>query len=292
MQSPVTSRPPSQGNRDVVGGVLSVGNAKQEIFSERPMTAKSVEQRFPLRPATSGMLRPTNRPFDGVPIIGRQTLVPSAIASLKGPGYTQQGQPPGPRGTIKPGSKLGAAEDKPISSVPAEHEVTVPKEHKRETEILQPKFDAQEPEVEMRFMDPTTNTLHFSMREMVPEIYQEMLDVSRSQQIDNRNFVSHYELGGDGFPMFWKNTTYGEANEQAAAAITDNSAAQDRSFINWVQRQKLYYGDVLTKEAQAQVGSGLLLQQRCPQSGGTTPCGSHRSGCDPGDRIRRSSNGC
>jgi len=103
-----------------------------------------------------------------------------------------------------------------------------------------------------RSLDLTSNSITYGIREAAPEVYEDMLDVSRASQAENANFVSQCDFS-DGFPMFMRKTAYEEANERAAATVQDNSAAQARSFHNWINRQRYYFGDLLTPEASAQI---------------------------------------
>ena len=116
---------------------------------------------------------------------------------------------------------------------------------------------------ESQYIDFTTNKMFYGIQEVSPEIYAELLEISKPEQVDNRNFSSQYDLGGDGFDAFMKNTSYGEANELVANTISGSSAAQERSFATWMQRQKLYYSDLLSEEGMAKVRWMAIALSHC-----------------------------
>lgn len=103
-----------------------------------------------------------------------------------------------------------------------------------------------------RSLDLTSHSVAYGIREAAPDIYDEMLDITKPSQAENANFASQCDFS-DGFPMFMRKTAYEEANERLATTIQDNGAAQARSFHNWIKRQRTYFGDLLTPEAAARV---------------------------------------
>ena len=107
----------------------------------------------------------------------------------------------------------------------------------------------------------TTNEQFYGFRDMYPELYDAAAAATRARPAENLTFKSAYSdslKAGSG--EYWKQflcTTYGRTNASVHKGAAEASAALDPGFVAWVQKQRLYYGDLLTDAAAAKMDTAL-----------------------------------
>jgi hypothetical protein len=103
---------------------------------------------------------------------------------------------------------------------------------------------------------PVCTTYHsgYNFRDDHPEMYQQAVDSTRSKPVPNFTFVSDWgdslKRGSDPVwrERFMKSTYTAANNDTYPHFVTDFDATKERTFFDWMQRQKTYYGELMTPE--------------------------------------------
>ncbi|GLI58410.1 hypothetical protein VaNZ11_000112 [Volvox africanus] len=92
----------------------------------------------------------------------------------------------------------------------------------------------------------------FNLRSAYPEVYDQALRDTKVEQPPNSTFISEWgnslKSGADEVQKLYMRTTYNTLNDEVVKFKTDAEAVREREFFKWMQKQKSFYGDLLSKD--------------------------------------------
>eukprot|EP00892_Ulva_mutabilis_P011736 jgi/Ulvmu1/8935/UM005_0026.1 len=103
----------------------------------------------------------------------------------------------------------------------------------------------------------TTNDQYYGFRRLYPAVYKTAAEASKAVPAANMLFTSEYaDSLKKGAGPYWRRflqTTNQVINNSARPPKLDDQVKQDQCFFSWMQRQRLYYGDLLSDSAAARL---------------------------------------
>ncbi|EFJ48129.1 hypothetical protein VOLCADRAFT_117641 [Volvox carteri f. nagariensis] len=92
----------------------------------------------------------------------------------------------------------------------------------------------------------------YNLRSAYPEIYEQALRDTKVEPPPNSTFISEWgnslKSGSEDAHKLHLRTTYNTVNDEVVKFKTDAEAVREREFFKWMQKQKSFYGDLLSKE--------------------------------------------